>query len=375
MTARFFDFFREQNMQHMTRLAAAASLTALLAACGGGGGETSTTPAVPPISSRLVEVPAQTTATNAHPLGSQEAEAFARLNRARTECGFGALQQDARLDKAADNHAKYMIAERMNAGHVQDNLANPFFTGREAEDRATYTGYRNATGSNAFVSEGIDPGPGTSRSFNNAHRIAGLLNAPYHALDLLAPYQHSGIGIQWPDKAGFPDRYAGTQDHDQVLVATFGSQKNANGQITIQSMPTNDVLTWPCSATTEKIVRRFTGEYPDPFNNTRNYFTNPVGTPFYVAARHGSGLRVTTAKLTHIATGKVVPLLPTRHSDTDFYPGTNLKWRHADLMDWAIIFPDEGLDVGKYRMEITATVFGKTVTKVSEFTTVNSLTN
>lgn len=358
------------------------AVSAIVAGCGGGGdattssnsgSTTSPSPSIPAISFGLTEIPLQTSAVNVHPLGSQEADAFDRLNRARTECGFGALTQDTRLDKAADNHAKYVIAEYMNAQHVESNTANPFFTGQEIEQRATYTGYRNTTGTNVRLGEDISYGPGTSRTLNNSLRIAALLNAPYHALDLLAPYQHTGIGIQWPAKTGFQDRFAGTEFQDQLMVATFGSTINNQGKISVQTLPTDNILTWPCSATTEKILNTFHGESPDPFNNTRNYFTNPVGTPFYVAARHGSGLRVTSAKLTHVTTGKVVPLMATRHSDTDFFPGTNLKWRHADLMDWAIIFPDQGLEVAKYRMEITATIYGKIVTKTSEFTTRNSV--
>lgn len=362
-----------------TTLTVAAAI--MLTACGGGGGDDASespgAPSTPAPSSTLTEIPMlMAVGINTYPIGSDEANGFANLNRARTECGFGALTQDTRLDRAADGHGKYLVAEYLNATHYQTNRANPFFTGYAPEDRAIATGYLNADQSNGRVSEDISFGGVLPSAFNLANGVYNLLNAPYHALDVLAPYQHVGIAVQWPAKTGFRDRHAemGIQAMDSAMVVKVGTTVS-NGRATVQALPADDILTYPCTASTGPILNTFRGEVPDPFFNQRNYVTNPVGTPFYVVARHGSGLRVTSSKLTHIASGKVVPLMAPRHSDTELFPGTNQLVSNSQLMDWAFIFPDEGLEVGKYRMEITATIKGKTVNKVSEFTTTNTLLN
>jgi hypothetical protein len=355
-----------------------------IAACGGGGGEDSSpanpgTPTPPANSSSLNEIPLQLApGQNAYPLASFESQTFERINRARTECGFGALTQDQRLDRAAEGHAKYVLSKDAQLGHDQFDTASLFFTGRSPEARAIAAGYLNSNQSNGLVSEGLSGGQGsTLRNGDKSITVFGLLNAPYHALDLLAPRQHVGISIQWPAKAGVPDRMAGFMVEDTVLVVKTGTPMS-NGKTTVQQLPANELLSWPCNATTVRLPNGFGGEVPDPFNGSRDFQAKPVGSPFYLMARHGSKLRVTSAKLTNLTTGRVVPLLPPRHADTEIYPGTTSLFSHANLMDWAFIFPDERLEAGapgvgdsRMRMEVTATVNGKPISKTVEYTVSN----
>lgn len=370
-------------MKKLTRIALLAISAATLVACGGGGGESSPsnpgTPTPPANSSSLNEIPLQLApGQNAYPLASFESQTFERLNRARTECGLGALTQDTRLDRAAEGHSKYIMAKTsaQQLTHTQDDTTSTFFTGRNPEERARMAGYLNANMSNGVVSEGI-AGGSLLRGFDKTRRVYDLLNAPYHALDLLAPRQHVGISIQTPTSAGTPDRLAGSALEDSVLVVNVGSTTDASGgKVTVQKLPVDELLSWPCTATSTRLAPAFAGEDPDPFRaDGRDLASKPAGHPFYLMARHGSKLRVTSAKLTNLTTGRVVPLLPPRHSDTERDYRTNGLFSTASLMDWAFIFPDERIEAGvggmgdsRMRMEVTATVNGKPISKTVEYT-------
>src|SRR4051812_39176785 len=102
----------------------AALLGALLAltACGGGGGggrdgaaaadpapvaPVAKTPDVPPVAPEAVgEWP-----TGTYAAGSAEQAAWNVLQASRSQCGFGVLEQDTRLDTASRAHAQYLLAE------------------------------------------------------------------------------------------------------------------------------------------------------------------------------------------------------------------------------------------------------------------------
>ncbi len=47
--------------------------------------------------------------------GSVQLALFSQLNQDRTECGFPALQENTLLDKAAQNHAAYNVANEGRA--------------------------------------------------------------------------------------------------------------------------------------------------------------------------------------------------------------------------------------------------------------------
>lgn len=80
--------------------------SAVLSACGGGGGAGAPTPnagtsAAAP--APIAPVPGTTVVTapllGTYAAGSEQANVFALLNQERSSCGFGALQQDSRLDR------------------------------------------------------------------------------------------------------------------------------------------------------------------------------------------------------------------------------------------------------------------------------------
>lgn len=354
---------------HKSILAGAAA-AALLAACGGGGDAPAVVAPAPGPVPTISEVPLVTVSPPAtYASGTPLANAYGHLNRARTECGFGALTQDVRLDRMADSHAQYLTIDP-NAGHNEPNPANPWFTGADTHIRASFVGYRNAAGTDATVGEGLAYVGGTPAAPGHyaSREVYGLLNAPYHALSLLAPWQHVGIGISHvarPSPLGFVS-------YDEQLVLNYGSRNTAAGLLSVQTLPADTVLTWPCAATSGPVYDSFRGEDPTPVPG-RNLTTQPVGTPFYVVARKGSGLRITSANLLALASGRSVPLMAARYSDTEIYPGTSSGFGSARLIDWAFLLPDEKMPAGRYRMTFTASVNGKAVNRSVEFTTRDGL--
>lgn len=353
---------------HKSILAGAAA-AALLAACGGGGDAPAVVAPAPGPVPTISEVPLVTVSPPAtYASGTPLANAYGHLNRARTECGFGALTQDVRLDRMADSHAQYLTIDP-SASHNEPNPANPWFTGADPDVRASFVGYRNAAGTDATIGEGIAYPVGVVGSPGHyaSLEVYGLLNAPYHAMDLLAPWQHVGIGISARTIVSpFGNSTA------ENLVLNYGSRNTTAGLLSVQTLPADTVLTWPCAATTGPVYDSFRGENPPPVPG-RNLATQPVGTPFYVVARKGSGLRVTSANLIALASGRSVPLMAARYSDSEVFPGTTTRFSSYALMDWAFILPDEKMPAGRYRMTFTASVNGKAVNRSVEFTTRDGL--
>jgi uncharacterized protein YkwD len=347
----------------------AAAAAAMLAACGGGGGDTAVVaPPAVVAPSPIADVPLVPSVVSPYGAGTAEARTLAHLNTARTECGFGALTPDARLDSMATRHARYMVSTQPYGGNLglswHDELVptNAWFTGKTAHDRAVTVGYLNSAMTNASVGEGIAPSPGGDFPGQIAPgQVYGLLNVPYHALDLLAPWQHVGIGI-----ASGPDDRRPVSPFE-ALVLNYGSGRNTSGQLLAQNLPADQVLTWPCAATTGLVLARYGAEVPDPFPGV----SRPIGTPFYVVARKGASLRLSGLSLTQLATGKSMPLLPARYSDIERLPDGNV-FSSSLLMDWAFVAPSEALPAGRYRMQFTATVNGKPLVRSVEFTTRDS---
>lgn len=111
---------------NMKRLTLITAMSALLAACGGGGsaGNSGTTQ---PSSgtgtgsgSGQVTAPAGTTlASSNYPAATAQLQIFTAINAYRQQCSFPAFQQNTVLDKAAQNHADYMVANGGTLTHSE----------------------------------------------------------------------------------------------------------------------------------------------------------------------------------------------------------------------------------------------------------------
>lgn len=357
------------TMKKLTRIALLTFSAAALVACGGGGSDSSPNTPVSPSNPRLSvnEVPLQTQVSNPYPTGSIEANSFDHVNQLRAECGFGKLSGDGALTATARNHARYLTVQAGDTGnsdHRQTNRLNPWFKGEWPTDRAIAERYIAPW----TVSEGLSIytgfNPATVDFTGNAF---GLLNAPYHALDLLAPRLHLAVGAEWASKFGAtnikPHPATSIGFEWGAIVNNYGTSTDARGLANVQSLPTGDVLTWPCNGTSTPIYGNFWGEIPDPLPG-RDQLNHPVGAPFYFVARLGSDLKITSAKLTNVQTGMAIPLMPVRHMKTEIYPGTTSPFAVTHYMDSAFVFPDVRLPVAStLRMDFTAELNGKSVSK------------
>lgn len=359
-------------MKKLTKFSLLAITAATLVACGGGGGEsTPSNPTTPPTnpSFNLVEVPLVTSVPAAYAANSVERGAFEEANRARSECGLGMATPDARLDMAAEMHARYLTLQKGNTpdAHFQTNLTNPWYRGNSPVNRAQVAGYQHpGSVSEGMSINGVIPirGPWSEIELGVVS-VQALLSAPFHALDLLAPRMHLSVGASWSTKLGLVNDHPAASAGIEwgAIVKNYGTPVNAQGIQTVQAIPANDVLTWPCNGTTSKVSTRFGSEIPDPLPG-RNLVTQPVGTPFYFMSRMGSNLTIKSARLFNVATGIEIPLMPVRHMRNELYPGSTSLFSVTGLMDSAFVFPDVPLPPSStVRMDFVALVSGKDVAK------------
>lgn len=262
------------------------TLSAVLAACGGGGGGSSppvATPSTPPV---VTSVPTPTYAS-----ATEESAAFALLNTERGRCGFGLVAQNAKLDQAAQAHADWGLTNDL-FGHVESTSYPNGYTGAMPKDRATAAGYV----SSSHVGEAIAYDPSLSKSGFGEKSVRGLLSAPYHQYELLAPiYKDVGISIREPADAGS----SATASHVHANF-NFGTTSD------YQYLNTTDVVTYPCDGSTGTAYQ-LRGEDPNPVPG-RDLVANPLGQPIMVMVRHGQSLAITSVSMTKVSTNASVTL-------------------------------------------------------------------
>jgi uncharacterized protein YkwD len=250
-----------------------AVLSMLITGCGGGGGGSATT-GTASNSANLASTDTATSPIINAALSSnyidEDLKAFNLLNAERDRCGFGKLAQNAKLDVMARGHVNW-IAQNNGWGHVQI-AGTPGFTGVSVQDRATNAGY----GPSALVSEGMG---GYIVVASDSRGVRGLLNAPYHQLNMLRGYRDIGVGIPLTG----PNRY---------ILLNYGTLPPE----TNQAPTANTVRTYPCDGSTG-VERILTGESPNPVP-TRGLGIDPLGTSVAVVGDLGKQMTVTAATMT-----------------------------------------------------------------------------
>ena len=108
-----------------------------------------------------------------------------RLNHWRTQAGLPALAPNAQLQKAAQNHARYL--SRDPEGHDETHRSNPSYTGADPQARAVAAGYSAGVAENLTISNFARSGRASTDS---------LMTALYHRLALLTP-THTEAGAAW----------------------------------------------------------------------------------------------------------------------------------------------------------------------------------
>lgn len=287
-----------------------AMLGVVLVGCGGGSGGSSSLVDASKVSVAVVDntTPVIISTVPASTYVDEDLKAFNLLNAERDRCGFGKLAQNAKLDVMAKGHANW-ISLNNGWGHFQIAGTNAF-TGLTMQDRAANAGY----GPNALVSEDMGSYGVVA---NDVRGVRGLLNAPYHQLDMLRGYRDVGFGILPPNVPGSLQRY---------IVINFGVLPSD----TLQAAFTNTVRTYPCDGSTG-VERALRGESPNPVPN-RSLGIDPLGTTVAVVGDVGKQMTITSATMTG-PNGVAVALRTPSNSLTDpnqGYVRTNEAYVIAD---------------------------------------------
>ena len=274
-----------------TRLSVLAA-SILLAACGGGGGGSDAVLVTPPVTPPVTDSPIQTEVLPAtYAAGTEQRNAYNYLNAQRLACGFGLLQQDAKLDVVAQGHASYLSANHLMS-HYQDRIAYPNgFTGTTLADRFAAAGYAATSGAEVLTA----PYPDTyyqSYGFSYGQSaVMDLFASPYHGNGMLDGDRDVGVGF------GVTDTYW------RRVVINIGSTADHPRQ----QIGADKVLTYPCAGTIGVLSKTYTDEIPSPIAG-RRLLDNPIGHPIYVKVRDGNVLVLNGYVLRKTGTSVDIPL-------------------------------------------------------------------
>lgn len=298
----------------------AAILLLATAACGGGGGDSTSTQApasgdVPrgpstgatgtnvsaPVVSSIVTV---VSPANYDPT-SENGAAYEYLNSQRQLCGFGLLQQDARIDIAATAHASYLAANNIELSHYENKDQFPTdFIGVAPWNRMVAAGYpyqssgevAGTVGGNKLLSYGVNIGKAG---------VMDLFTAPYHGVGMLSSFRDAGFGFVRQNTANTRTR--------TLQVIDFGTTSTRTAQL----LDAATVATYPCNGSTGILSRSYASESPTPIEG-RDIGTTPIGHPIYLKARDGNTLTVTSSDLRAVGTNESLPLiLRSKANDTN----------------------------------------------------------
>jgi len=279
-------------------------LTLGLVACGGGGGDGDGDSVAPTTVLPTVTLPIP---QSSYPVGSAEVAAYTVLQQARALCDFGVLRQDARLDAAARNHARYLTGVSIASGtpvlsHYEDITNDPDYTGYYPWDRTAYTGYGDQ------VAEIL---VGTWWDYDNSNpslviptleqrgteSMRSLLNTVYHLSG--AMFEGADVGI------GVDIQTVSTSATERREEYRFGS---LNGyQTATFTLGAGQVATYPCQGSSN-IPPEFKpdSENPNPFKDSV-YVDAVVGPPIYLKVDRGQRLTLSLTSKIVSQNGDEVP--------------------------------------------------------------------
>jgi hypothetical protein len=358
---------------NLSQVVAAAALSVLLAACGGGGGggsttsipggATTTTGGSTSSGSTTTAADLIATGTASYAAGTVERGAYDELMRVRTTCGFGALNQNTKIDAAEAAHAYYLAknsADSVNSfyiGHFEDPSLS-YFTGNAPVDRLTHQGYSwggtneilnssNSTHSSSLAA------PWTPSAALGAEQMRGLIHTVYHAQGAFFEGREVGMGFDsqiWNAGVGF---------NRQAI--RFGALVAWATGTTSQKLGTGNVASYPCAGITN-VRPNFAPatESPNPIPAITDA-TTMVGTPLYFKVDSGQVLAVSVFTLTRLSTG--TPVVSTAMSASND-PHSKVKASEVFYLPSAALAPNE-----MYRVQASGTVDGVSWTKDFTFTT------
>lgn len=228
---------------------------------------------------------------------AEKVAVFNRLNEDRARCGFGKLEQNSLLDKAAQNHANYIALTRDYSHNEIPGSSG--FTGATPGERVNYVGYRYASGGEAI---GVSnwgtwfTGPDYQATEIQAiNQLFGLFSTVYHMRGLMSDSTEIGLGVtnvQWNND--------GTSN-GKITVTNFAVPQNSIGQKISQT----EIATFPCEGS-YSLNPAFISEIPDPFPSGPNRDITPYGQPVYITSGPGTTVTLTSGAITKRG-GSAVP--------------------------------------------------------------------
>jgi len=270
--------------------------------------------------------------------------AFNQLNDDRAQCGFGKLQQNAKLDLAAQGHADW-LAQNPNYGnrHVQDpSTGKGVVTGMQPDDRLINAGYFTAPvstlGSDGkyrlipgnYIGSGevigvpawgaalTCPYCTNNASYGNSELSARtgvrqLYASVYHLYGLMAGERDVGFGVAIGDAA-----IGGLARFIKNVVVDTGT---VTGWVR-QSISADTVLTFPCQGIAG-VTPVFGGESPEPFPSRGS--ATEYGQPIYVMGADGTTVTLNAASSTMTPAGGVPVATTLFNSAVDPLPSTDSR--------------------------------------------------
>lgn len=340
-------------MKNFTKNAYIAVAVAIfLSACSGGGSATSSAPAAVP-----VPTPADlqtSVAATTYSSTSAEYAFVSSLNTFRSQVGLGLLAQNALLDKSAQNHLQYILAnDVLNGGTVDmpatdpstgrstfhiENSANKGFTGVQEINRAAFVGYTGG-----YVGEEVTfaGGKGGKIAFES------LASTIYHRAGLMMQgVRHVGV--------------AAGQDASQTVTIEIGYDKpQANAGDFFGVYPANN----------QSGVGFHTGvESPNPFpdlSTSNADFPTKTGYPVSVMVKDNAILEVSDFIISEAVSGQqLASRIMTKNTDPNKYLGLNI----------AFLVAKEPLKPSTiYKVSFSGKVNNVVVIKTWQFTTQTSI--
>lgn len=206
-----------------------------------------------------------------------------RVNFWRQTVGLDVLQENDLLTQSARNHAHYLTYAA--EGHEENDSSIPFYTGKTAQNRATYVGYPSPIAENLTISN-------WARSGKNS--VDGLMTALYHRLSLLNP-QHDEAGAAWARKRNHAFVINQGNSQERILcsrVSSFNefsqyrlSMHCMDQEVSLSLDDLNDLpkeylkpVKFPMGNEVEPIYNG--KEYPNPIPDKKET-GNPISVAFY----------------------------------------------------------------------------------------------
>lgn len=302
-------------MKEIKRSALMLSVAAMLVACGGGGGsEVAESEGGGGNTADVVDsgTNEQDTYQAEAVYGKYKKTAFDEINTARAAVGLSPVKQNTKLDKAAQGHTDYLVANK-KYDHAQIPGSSGF-TGASVNDRVSAAGYSYSTVGEILSIEYA------TRLRNIPDLIQGHLATVYHRTPILsAEVSDVGIGAT----------YASLETLEQYRTYRFVVDFARPAGQAAARIPGDGSIMWPASGAND-VPREMRGEDPSPVDKEK--FPQP-GYPVSFSVSRSLGLTVESFGLE--CSGVAIPtVLLTEKTDPNLIKFGDANWAFIVPKNW-----------------------------------------